>query len=313
MGKTIVLALGGNAIIRAKEKGTRDEQWHNIEKTCSNIAALIKQGHRIVITHGNGPQVGNILIKNEMAKDVVPQMPLDVIVSNTQGGIGYGILQTMENYCAGIGLNIPIIALVTQVVVNPEDAAFKNPTKFVGMFYSKEEAENLAIQKKYIMKEDFPRGWRRVVPSPKPIEIVEGKIIRQLVNEGILVIAVGGGGIPVMRTPNGLLGVEAVIDKDLASEKLAAEIGADALFLLTEVERVCINYGTPEQQELKEMTVSEALEYHAQGQFPSGSMGPKIEAAVEFAGLKKGNEAYIVSMEKAHLAFSNESGTVIRG
>lgn len=313
MGKTIVLALGGNAIIRAKEKGTRDEQWHNIEKTCSNIAALIKQGHRIVITHGNGPQVGNILIKNEMAKDIVPQMPLDVIVSNTQGGIGYGILQTMENYCASIGLNIPIIALVTQVVVDPEDAAFKNPTKFVGMFYSKEEAESLAIQKKYIMKEDFPRGWRRVVPSPKPIEIVEGNIIKQLVNEGILVIAVGGGGIPVMRTPNGLIGIEAVIDKDLASEKLAAEIGADALFLLTEVERVCINYGTSEQQELKEMTVREALEYHAQGQFPSGSMGPKIEAAVEFAGLKKGNEAYIVSMEKAHLAFSNESGTVIRG
>ncbi len=313
MGKTIVLALGGNAIIRAKEKGTRDEQWHNIENTCSNIAELIKQGHRIVITHGNGPQVGNILIKNEMAKDVVPQMPLDVIVSNTQGGIGYGILQTMENYCAGIGLNIPIVALVTQVVVDPEDGAFKNPTKFVGTFYSKEEAENLAETKKYVVREDYPRGWRRVVPSPKPIEIVEGSIIKQLVNEGILVIAVGGGGIPVVRTEKGLKGVEAVIDKDLASEKLAAEIDADALFLLTEVERVCINYGKPDQKELKEMSVKEASEYLAQGQFPPGSMGPKIEAAIDFASKKKGNEAYIISMEKAHLAFAGESGTIIRG
>jgi carbamate kinase len=313
MGKTIVLALGGNAIIRAKEKGTRDEQWHNIEKTCRNIAELIKQGHRIVITHGNGPQVGNILIKNEMAKDIVPQMPLDVIVSNTQGGIGYCILQTMENYCASIGLNIPIVALVTQVVVNPNDPAFSDPTKFVGTFYGKEEAEALALKKNYVMKEDFPRGWRRVVPSPKPEEIVEDKIIKQLVNEGILVIAAGGGGIPVVRTPNGLVGIEAVIDKDLASEKLAVEIGADTLFLLTEVERVCINYGTPHQKELKSMTVKEALEFYDQGQFPSGSMGPKIEAAIKFAKAKENNEAYIVSMDKAHLAFSNESGTVIRG
>lgn len=313
MGRTIVLALGGNAIIRAKEKGTRDEQWHNIEKTCKNIAELIKQGHRIVITHGNGPQVGNILIKNEMAKDIVPQMPLDVIVSNTQGGIGYCILQTMENYCASIGLNIPIVALVTQVVVDPGDPAFNNPTKFVGGFYSKDEAENLKIQKKYIMKEDFPRGWRRVVPSPKPLEIVEGNIIKQLVNEGVLVIAAGGGGIPVVRTQNGLVGIEAVVDKDLASEKLASEIGADALFLLTEVERVCINYGTPLQQELKSMTIKEATGYYNQGQFPAGSMGPKIEAAIRFSGLREGNETYIVSMDKAHLAFSNESGTVIGG
>lgn len=313
MGKTIVLALGGNAIIRAKEKGTRDEQWHNIEKTCSNIAELVKQGHRIVITHGNGPQVGNILIKNEMAKDIVPQMPLDVIVSNTQGGIGYCILQTMENYCASIGLNIPIIALVTQVVVNPDDAAFNNPTKFVGTFYNEEEAVALTKQKNYIMKEDFPRGWRRVVPSPKPVEIVEGKIIKKLVEEGILVIAAGGGGIPVIRTGNGLVGIEAVVDKDLASKKLAIEIGADTLFLLTEVERVCINYGTPNQQELKSMTIKEASDYYNQGQFPSGSMGPKIEAAISFAQAKCGNEAYIVSMDKAHLAFSNESGTVIRG
>jgi carbamate kinase len=313
MGKTIVLALGGNAIIRSKEKGTRDEQWHNIEQTCSNIAELVKQGHKIVVTHGNGPQVGNILIKNEMAKDVVPQMPLDVIVSNTQGGIGYAILQTMENHCAQIGLNIPIVALVTQVVVNSEDTAFQNPTKFVGTFYSKEEAQSLAEKKKYVMKEDFPRGWRRVVPSPKPVEIVEGKIIKQLVQEGILVIAAGGGGIPVIRTQKGLVGIEAVIDKDLASENLAKEIEADALFLLTEVDRVCINFGTPEQQELRSITVKEAQAYYDQGQFPAGSMGPKIEAAISFAKARKGNEAYIVSMDKAHLAFSNESGTVIKG
>lgn len=313
MGKTIVLALGGNAIIRAKEKGTRDEQLNNIEKTCNNIVELVKQGHRVVVTHGNGPQVGNILIKNEMARDVVPQMPLDVIVSNTQGGIGYAILQTMENYCAKIGLNIDIAAIVTQVVVDPADTAFNNPTKFIGTFYSKEEAEELTLKKNYVIREDFPRGWRRVVPSPKPVEIVEGKIINKLVNSGILVIAVGGGGIPVVRTAFGLKGIEAVIDKDLASAKLACDIGADALFLLTEVERVCINFGTPEQKELKSLSAKEAEDYFAQGQFPPGSMGPKVEAAIDFAGFKKGNEAYIISMEKAHLAFSNESGTIIRG
>lgn len=312
MSKTIVMALGGNAIIRAKEKGTRDEQWNNIKSTCHNVGELVKQGHRIVMTHGNGPQVGNILTKNEMAKSVVPAMPLDVIVSNTQGAIGYAILQTMENHFASHGIDTPIVAIVTQVVISPDDPAFKDPTKFIGTFFSREEASELMKMKGYHMKEDPPRGWRRVVPSPKPFEIVEGKIIKRLMEEGILVIAVGGGGIPVIRTPEGLIGIEAVIDKDLASEKLAIEIGADTLLLLTEVERVCINYGTADQKELKSMTVEEASEYLAQGQFPHGSMGPKIEAAIRFARAKPGNEVFIVSMDNAHKAFTGESGTMIR-
>ncbi len=311
MSRTIVIALGGNAIIREKEKGTRDEQWHNIRKICDTMAELVRQGHKVVITHGNGPQVGNSLIKNEMASGVVPAMPMDVIVANTQGLIGYGILQAMENRFQAMGQDLAIAALVTQVVVDPQDPAFQNPTKFVGTFYSKEEADFLSREKGYLMKDDAPRGWRRVVPSPEPLEIVEGRIIRQLVESGVLVVAVGGGGIPVARTPEGLAGVEAVIDKDLASEKLAGEIGADTLFLLTEVERVCLHYGTPEQQELAKLTVEEAQSYLAQGHFPDGSMGPKMKAAIRFVQEKPGNEAFIVSMEKAHKAFSGESGTRI--
>lgn len=311
MSKTIVLAFGGNAITKAKEKGTRDEQWHNIESTCGHVVELVKQGHRIVITHGNGPQVGNLLLKNEMSKEVVPPMPLDVCVSNTQGSLGYAIAQTLGNSLNRERLNIPIVSLVTQVLVSPEDPAFHNPTKYIGPFFNQEQAEQIMREKGHVMKEDSGRGWRRVVPSPEPLEIVERGTIQRLVNQGVIVVAAGGGGIPVVRTEEGLKGIEAVIDKDMAGQLLASQVAADAFFLLTEVDRVCINFGKPNQQELATMTVKEARDYQAEGQFPPGSMGPKVEAAIRFALSGQNKQSVIVSLENACKAFTGESGTMI--
>lgn len=311
MGKTLVLAFGGNAIIKSGQKGTWEEQLSNVSKTCKNVANLLKQGHRIVITHGNGPQVGNIMLKNEIAKETVPAMPMDVIVSNTQGAIGYAIAQTMGNYFAKIGLDIPVVAVVTQVVVDPNDPAFGNPTKFVGSFFSEEEALELERTKGYFMREDSGRGWRRVVPSPEPLEIVEKATIKKLLDEGFLVIAVGGGGIPVIRTDEGLKGVEAVIDKDKAGQRLAQDIGADMLFLLTEIDRVYVNFGKPNQRALSHLSVAEALRYLDEGQFPPGSMGPKIEAAIRFASSKSERKSVIVSLENIDKVFTGESGTII--
>lgn len=275
------------------------------------MAELIRQGHRVIITHGNGPQVGNILLKNELAKDIVPPMPLDVCVSNTQGSLGYAITQVMGNHLAKENLDLPIAAVVTQVVVNPDDPAFKSPTKFVGPFYGEQEAQRLAADKGYIMKEDSGRGWRRVVPSPEPLEIVEKEVLKRMIAAGIIVVASGGGGIPVVKTEEGLTGIEAVIDKDKAGQLLASEVEADAFFLLTDVERVCINYGKPDQQELVSMTIEEAERFLAEGQFPPGSMGPKVEAAIRFAKSGAGRQAVIVSLANMPKAFTGESGTII--
>ncbi len=311
MAKTIVLALGGNAITKAQEKGTRDEQWSNVSSTCQYIAALAKEGHRIVITHGNGPQVGNLLRKNEIAKDVVPPMPLDVCVSNTQGSLGYAVCQSLGNYLAKVGLFMPVAAVITQIVVDPRDPAFQNPTKFIGSFFSQAEAAQLMAEKGFTMKEDSGRGWRRVVPSPEPRAIVEKEVIQQLLDAGMIVVAAGGGGIPVIENADGLTGVEAVIDKDMAGQLLANEINADAFFLLTEVERVCINFGRPDQRQIEKITVAEARQYQAEGHFPAGSMGPKMEAAIRFVSSGNGRQAVIVALEKANLALTGESGTVI--
>lgn len=311
MAKTIVLALGGNAIIKAKEKGTWDEQGKNVRKICHPIVELARQGHRIVITHGNGPQVGNLLIKNELAKDIVPPMPLDVCVANVQGSLGYVICQTLQNFLASAKIIIPVATLITQVVVDPESPAFADPTKFIGPFFTEEQANQLMASNRYMMKEDSGRGWRRVVPSPEPKEIVESDTIKRMFDAGIIVVAAGGGGIPVVRTEHGLEGVEAVIDKDMAAQLLAREVGADAFVLLTEVERLAINFGTPEQKELSHITVREAREYQAAGHFPPGNMGPKVEAAIRFAGSASGRQAVIVALDKAHLAFTGQSGTLI--
>ncbi len=311
MGKTLVLALGGNAITRASEKGTRDEQWSNIKATCRHIAELAKQGNSILISHGNGPQVGNLLLKNELTKDIVPPMPLDVCVSNTQGSLGYAICQNLGNALAVLGLNIPLAAVITQVVVSQDDPAFRNPTKFIGPFFTAQEAAAIMAAKGHTMKEDSGRGWRRVVPSPEPQEIIEKDAVRALLDKGFIVVAGGGGGIPVVRIADGTRGVEAVIDKDMAGQLLARDIDADAFFLLTEVERVSINFGKPNQTGLSRMTVDEARKYQAEGHFPPGSMGPKVEAAIRFASSAPGRQAVIVSLEKARLAFGGGSGTVI--
>ncbi|HWR38843.1 MAG TPA: carbamate kinase, partial [Patescibacteria group bacterium] len=311
MSKTILLAFGGNAITKAHEKGTRDEQWKNISSTCAHVAELVKQGHRIIITHGNGPQVGNLLLKNEVARDVVPPMPLDVCVANTQGSLGYAISQTLGNYLEQAGLPTPVVAVITQVVVDLRDPAFQNPTKYVGPFFSEEEAANIMAAKGHILREDSGRGWRRVVPSPEPLEIVEAGLIKGLLDSGTIVVAAGGGGIPVVRTAAGLVGAEAVIDKDLAGQLLAVAVEADAFLLLTEVERVCIYYGKPQQQELVSMTTAQARQYMEEGHFAPGSMGPKVAAAVRFVESGSGREAVIISLEKAWQAFSGGSGTVI--
>lgn len=238
-------------------------------------------------------------------------MPLDVLVSNTQGATGYAICQTLGNYLAQANLHIPVVAAVTQVVVNQNDPAFKNPTKFIGPFFTEEQARKMMIEKGHVMREDSGRGWRRVVPSPEPLEIIEIDTIKTLLNSGAIVVAVGGGGIPVVRTEEGMVGVEAVIDKDMAGQRLAVDVGADAFFILTDVERVCINFGKPDQQELVRMTVAEARKYQAEGQFPPGSMGPKVEAAIRFAVSGPGRKAVIVSLENVHKALRGENGTII--
>lgn len=311
MAQTIVLAFGGNAITKSTEKGTRDEQWANIRKTCSHVAELIRQGHRVLITHGNGPQVGNLLLKNELTKDIVPPMPLDVCVANTQGSLGYAICQTLGNYLRTLGVDIPVVSLITQVVVDAADASFQQPSKFIGPFFSSEEAQRIMAAKGHVLKEDSGRGWRRVVPSPEPLEIVEKDMIKRLLATGAVVVAAGGGGIPVVRGTAGLVGVEAVVDKDMAGQLLASAVGADAFLLLTEVDRVCIHYARPEQQALACMTLSQARRYQAEGHFPPGSMGPKVEAAIRFVSSAPDRKAYIVSLENACKAFSGESGTVI--
>ncbi|MDN5326001.1 MAG: carbamate kinase [Moorella sp. (in: firmicutes)] len=311
MPRTVVMAFGGNAITRPGEKGTFAEQKANIAATCRQLVDLVREGYRLVLTHGNGPQVGNMLIKNEIAKDIVPAMPLDVLVSNTQGSIGYAIQQALGYELACRGLKVPVASIVTQVVVAADDPAFQNPTKPVGPFYSQEEAAKLMQERGYRMVEDSHRGWRRVVPSPRPLEIIEREAIKALIRAGIIVVAAGGGGIPVVRRDDGsLAGVEAVIDKDRAATILASQVEAEVLFLLTDVERVCLDYGLPTQREVERLTVSEARRYLAEGQFPPGSMGPKVEAAVAFieAG---GEKAIIGSLARAAQAVAGRSGTEV--
>lgn len=309
--KTIVLALGGNAITRAMETGTWEQQIANIQVVCRHMAELVKQGNRILIIHGNGPQVGNILLQNESAKAIVPAMPLDVCVAKTQGMLGYAICRTLGNYLLELKITQPVVTVMTQVVVAADDPSFNNPTKFVGPFFTEQEAQVVAKTKGHIMREDSGRGWRRVVPSPEPLAIVEKDIINQLLSSGAIVVAGGGGGIPVIQTSSGLDGVEAVIDKDMAGQLLADAVNADAFLLLTEVERVSINFGTPQQQQLQSMTIDQAKQYQREGHFPPGSMGPKVEAAIRFAASGDGRKAYIVSLANAAKAFDGNSGTVI--
>ncbi len=313
--RTAVIALGGNALLKPEDKGTYEEQMKNVKESAEPLANIIEMGYDVIFTHGNGPQVGNILLQNEIAaKEGIPPMPLDVCVAESQGLIGYMIQQALSNELMKRGIERTVSSMIVQVVVDENDPAFENPTKPVGPFYTEKEAKRLMIEKGWIMREDKARGgWRRVVPSPKPIDIVEKEAIKRLIfgkTPGELVIAVGGGGIPVIKTEYGYKGVEAVIDKDRASALLAKLIGERLFIILTAVDNVYINYGKEDEMPLDVVTLDEIKTYYKEGQFPAGSMGPKIEAAIDFLE-NGGEEVIITSPEKLEKAVKRRAGTHI--
>jgi carbamate kinase len=309
--KTAVVAIGGNSLIKDKQHQTVPDQFANTDETCIHIAEMIKQGWRVVITHGNGPQVGFILLRSELASNVLHTVPLDSCGADTQGALGYMIQQLLGNRLRRMSDDTSVVTLVTQVVVDLNDAAFQNPSKPIGPFYDEQKARLYEREQGWVVVEDAGRGWRRVVPSPIPREIVEQDAIRDLLESGFVVVAVGGGGIPVVRDEKGdLRGVEAVIDKDYASSLLAAGLDADLLLISTSVEQVCLDYGGPDQKPLDRLTVAQAKEYLEQGQFPPGSMGPKIQSVIEFLE-KGGKEALITSPENLAHALRGETGTRI--
>jgi carbamate kinase len=297
MKKLAVVAFGGNALLRAGQTGTAEEQEQNCYDTCRNLIPLIKDEYNLVITHGNGPQVGNIYLRSDAGYSVyhIPKMPLDISVADSQGEIGYMIERQMRNLLIENKIDKKVITILTQVLVSKEDEAFKAPSKPVGPFYIKEEAALLSKANDWLFMEDSrKRGWRRVVASPKPLSILNSEIIRCLVKDGHIVIAAGGGGIPVyLDEKNTYHPIEdAVIDKDLASSLLASQINANVFYILTDIPKVFINFNKPDQQELNLIKVSDAIEYYKQDQFPAGSMGPKILAAINFVE-KNGNETII--------------------
>jgi len=310
--KTIVVALGGNAILQPGQPGTIQQQRENIDLACRHLMKVIATGkYRMVITHGNGPQIGNLLLQNEAARNLTPPMPLEVCVAATQGTIGFIIQQTLANHLRTAGLKHNITTVVTQVIVDEDDPAFKKPTKPIGPFYSLNEAQELRRDRGWEMIQDSGRGYRRVVPSPRPIKIQETRIIRNMLDSGEIVIAVGGGGIPVVREEDmSLRGIEAVIDKDLAAERLAEDIGAEIFMILTDVEQVMLNYGTINEVAIDRMTAEEAENYMMEGQFGEGSMKPKVEAGINF--VKAGGEKTIItSLSKAVEALEEKAGTII--
>lgn len=307
-----VIALGGNAISSAQGRGTLDEQRTAIRASAAQIAEIIADGHRVVLTHGNGPQVGALLLQQELSSEDVPPMPLDVCVAMTQGQIGYLFQQALRRALADRRIAQSVASVVTQVVVDPDDEAFDNPTKPIGPFYTEAEAQRLAGQPDYVIKDvgNGERPFRRVVPSPLPMEIIEASSIRAMVEHGQLVIACGGGGVPVIRRDGQLEGIEAVIDKDLATERLASSLDAETLMILTDVERVALRYGTSDQQDLNQLSLAEARAHLENGEFPSGSMGPKIEAAVQFLE-HGGRRVVITSLGRARDGLAGKAGTAI--
>lgn len=312
MSKKVVVALGGNALEDKSLPSTAESQLKVVKETSDKICEIVKQGYEIAIVHGNGPQVGRILLASETAKDVTPSMPFDVCGAMSQGYIGYHIQQALSQKLREVNKNIPVVSLVTQVVVDKDDEAFQNPTKPIGPFYSEEEAKLLEKEKGYNVKEDAGRGWRRVVPSPMPIKIVELDTVKKLW-ESTIVVTCGGGGIPVVENTDGSLeGVAAVIDKDLAAERLAEDMDVNVLLILTAVEQVSINFNKPNQKNLDELSVEDAKKYMDEGHFAPGSMLPKIKAAVKFVESKPGRKAVITSLYKAVDALEGKSGTTLR-
>ncbi|GAB0167825.1 carbamate kinase [Lysinibacillus sp. CTST325] len=308
MGKSVVIALGGNAILQPKQEATYDNQFKNVVSATRHMIEMKVAGHKIVITHGNGPQVGNIIAQNEAAKNVVEPLPIHVCNAESQGFIGYMMETALKNHMKERGITSNVVTLLTMVEVDKEDQAFKNPTKPIGVFFSEEEAKRLEKQG-YTMLEDAGRGYRRVVPSPEP-QVIHGiEEIKRLIDDTI-VISSGGGGIPVYREDTGQIqGIEAVIDKDRSGLKLAQQVNAEVFMMLTDVPNVYINFGKENEQKLSQITIEEAEQYVAEGQFPPGSMLPKMQAAIEFA--KLGKEAIICSLDQAVAALEGKAGTRI--
>ena len=310
MPKRIVLAIGGNALIVDKEHKSEADQYEQIRLTCKDILPLVKAGHEIVITHGNGPQVGFILERSEITAKVngLHRVPIDTADAETQGSIGFYLAQNMRNFLNNEGMENEVVALVTQVLVDASDPAFNNPSKPIGSFYSKEEALALHKTNGWAISEDAGRGWRRVIPSPEPIDVIEKETIKKLLKNKSIIIACGGGGVPVVSKRGKLIGVEAVIDKDRASSLLANQIKADELIIATAVDFVYINFGKPEQKKLTKVTVAQMKDHIKQGHFAKGSMLPKIEAVIKFLE-NGGKEAIITSPKKLAMALEGKSGT----
>ncbi len=311
MKKLAVVAFGGNALLKAGQKGTIDEQENNAYEASKHLLNLLKRNYNLVITHGNGPQVGNILLSDQAGNKMfdLPAMPLDICVAYSQGFIGYMIEQQLRNVLEANDMDRDIISIITQVLVNKDDPAFQKPTKPIGPYYAEEEAKKIMSESGSVFVEDKKRGgWRKVVASPRPLVISNKKSIEQLARSGQIVIAVGGGGIPAFYVaPNKLQGIDAVIDKDLASSLLAKQIGADKLFILTDVPKVFLNYNTPQEKSVDRMTIAEARRYLDEGQFGEGSMAPKIRAAIDFVE-NTGKDAIIT---KTTLLGVDDGGTRI--
>ena len=308
-GRRVVVALGGNAILQPGQVGTFEEQLFNIDQAMRRIAALVEDGWQVVLTHGNGPQVGNLLIQNALAAKTIAPMPMDVCGAMSQGQIGYMLEQSLQNHFNKRRLDVPIVTVMTQVAVDAKDKAFANPSKPVGPFYSEAEARKMMLEEGLAMREDAGRGWRRVVPSPQPKEIVPRQAVVDLVNDGLCVICSGGGGVPVVRRRGALSGIDAVIDKDLAAAVLAENVAADVLLILTDVPQAYVHYNTPEQRALATVTVSEMERYAGEGHFKAGSMGPKVDACLRF--VRSGGVSIIGSLTQVVQDMHGEAGTRI--
>lgn len=309
--KLIVIALGGNALLQRGQKGTFEDQYCNVKNSVSEIADLIQRGYKVVMTHGNGPQVGDTLLRHEAAKNIVPPLPLDACGAETQGFIGYMIQQALRNELKSRGIDKYVVTVISRVIVDKHDKAFERPTKPIGPFYSKDDADKLKQQRPDLtIIEDAGRGYRRVVPSPDPKIIAERNAIRALVDAGFIVVACGGGGIPIIEEASLAVGVEAVIDKDLGAQKLATLIGAHILIILTDVENAYLNYGTPDQERIDEITSGKLRNHLNEGHFKEGSMAPKVEAAIRF--VESGGERTIISkLGKLVEALDGKTGTQV--
>ncbi len=305
------MALGGNALQKQGEAPTAENERERVEQSAEHLVRLIEEGNQLVLTHGNGPQVGRIMLQNEMAASETPPMPMDVCGAMSQGMIGYNIQGALQNRMNLLDIDRQVVTLVTQVVVDRDDQAFHNPSKPVGVYYSQSEAERIIKERGYTIKKDSNRGWRRVVPSPLPKEIVELDVIKRLVAAGVIVVTAGGGGIPVIRENGYYRGVEAVIDKDYASARLADDLGAQTLMMLTEVEHVYLNFGEPGEERLTRVTSAQLKKYRDQGHFAPGSMLPKVNAALNFVSSGEGRKAIITSLQHAYQGFKDKTGTII--